>query len=173
MKEKKCLIAFFSRTGGNYVSGQIVNLPVGNTQVAAKIMQEITGGDLFEIQTVNAYPEDYTQATVVAKKELLENARPELTSLVSNIAAYDMIFLGYPNWWDTFPKPVFTFLEQHDLGGKTIAPFCTHEGSGLGRSERDIAKLCPNAKLVKGLAILGTHVKTARTAIETWLKDIA
>jgi flavodoxin len=172
MKNKKCLIAYFSRKGNNYVSGKIVNLAVGNTEVAARMIQDLTGGDLFRIEAVQAYPEDYTEATEVAKKEPHANARPELIRLAPTITAYDIIFLGYPNWWNTFPMPVFTFLEKHDLAGRTIAPFCTHEGSGLGRSEKDIAQLCPDATLVKGLAIHGTHVKAARTDIENWLKTI-
>jgi len=172
MRTKNCLIAYFSRKGNNYVSGKIVNLPVGNTEIAAKMIQELTGGEMFHIEAAKAYPEGYTEATEVARKELHENARPELTALVKEIAPYDVVFLGYPNWWNTLPMPVFTFLERHDLVGKTIAPFCTHEGSGLGRSENDIAKLCPGTKLVNGLAIHGTHVKAARTDIENWLKTV-
>jgi flavodoxin len=172
MTNKKCLIAYFSRKGNNYVSGKIVNLPVGNTEVAAKMLREMTGAGLFRIEAVKAYPDDYTETTEVAKNELRDDARPELAGSVKDIASYDVVFLGYPNWWGTIPMPVFTFLEGHDLAGKTIAPFCTHEGSGLGRSERDIAKLCPGVTLAEGLAIHGTHVKAAKTDIENWLNRI-
>ena len=127
-----------------------MNLSVGNTEVAAKMIWEITGGDLFRIETVNAYPEDYTETTEVAKQELRANARPELTGHLEIIASYDVIFLGYPNWWGTMPMPVFTFLEEHDFSRKTIVPFCIHEGSGLGHSEKDVAKLCPKVTLLKG-----------------------
>jgi len=75
------------------------------------------------------------------------NARPELTNTVENMESYDVIYLGYPNWWGTMPMAVFTFLESYDFSGKTIIPFCTHEGSGIGNSERDIKKLCPKAKV--------------------------
>ena len=170
--KQKCLIAYFSREGDNYVSGKIVSLPVGNTELAAKMIQEMTGADLFRIEAVNAYPEDYTEATEVAKKELHDNARPKLTGRLEDVGSCDVIFLGYPNWWGTMPMPVFTFLEGHDLSGKTIAPFCTHEGSGLGRSERDIAKLCPGAMLAKGLAIHGARVSTAKEDVESWLNRI-
>lgn len=173
MTGKKCLIVYFSRKGDNYVSGKIVNLPVGNTEVAARMIREVTGGDLFEIEPVNPYPGDYVQATEVAKVELEEHARPAIARLVPDIAAYDVVFLGYPNWWNTFPMPVATFLERHQLAGNTIAPFCTHEGSGLGRSERDLAKLCPAARIVKGLAIQGSNVRAARKDIEKWLKATA
>ncbi|MEN6463506.1 MAG: flavodoxin [Syntrophomonas sp.] len=171
--EAKCLIAYFSRKGNNYVGGQIVDLPVGNTEVAANMIQEITGGDLFHIKAVNAYPEDYTETTEVAKHELRADVRPELTGHVENIESYDVIFLGYPNWWGTMPMPVFTFLEEYDFSGKKMVPFCTHEGSGLGHSEKDIAKLCPQATLLKGLAIHGARVKDAKKNIANWLDKVS
>ena len=169
LKEEKCLIAYFSREGNNYVSGKIVNLPVGNTKVVADMIRGIIGGDLFRIDTVRSYPRDYTATTNVAKKELNDNARPELSSHVENMASYNVIFLGYPSWWGTMPMPVFTFLEEYDFSGKTIVPFCTHEGSGLGRSENDIAKLCPKATLLKGLAIQGSRVSAAKNDVADWL----
>ena len=172
MKNAKCLIAYYSRKGYNYVSGSIVNLPVGNTEVAAKMIREITGGDLFHIEAVKAYPEDYTETTKVAQKELDENARPELRGHVEAMASYNVIFLGYPNWWGTMPMPVFTFLEVYDFSGKIIIPFCTHEGSGMGRSERDITMLCPGATVAKGLAIHGSRVKNAKKDIEGWLNKV-
>jgi flavodoxin len=168
-RKPKCLIAYFSRKGDNYVSGKIVNLPVGNTEVAGKAIQELTGGDLFRIEPIKPYPADYTRTTEVAERELRENARPEIVGQVANLEPYDVIFLGYPNWWGTLPMAVFTFLERHDFSGKTIAPFCTHEGSGLGRSEGDIARLCPAATIAEGLAIHGTRAHAAKTDIENWL----
>ena len=167
----KCLIAYFSRPGNNYVNGNIVNLPVGNTEVIAKMIQEMTGGDLFHIEAVNAYPEDYTETTDVAQEELRTNARPKLTRHLETMASYDVIFLGYPNWWGTMPMPVFTFLEEYDFSGKTIAPFCTHEGSGLGRSVSDIRKMCPKSTVLEGLAIRGGDVKNARGEVAGWLRD--
>lgn len=171
--EKKCLIAYYSRKGNNYVSGKIVNLPLGNTKVVGDMIREITGGDVFQMDTVRPYPKDYTATTNVAQKELNENARPELISHVENMESYDVIFLGYPNWWGTMPMPVFTFLDEYNFSGKTIVPFCTHEGSGMGRSESDIAKLCPEATLLKGLAIHGSRVSAAKKDIEGWLDKLA
>ena len=166
----KCLIAYYSRKGNNYVSGSIVNLPVGNTEVAAKIIQKLRGGETFRIDTVKAYPSDYTKTTEVAQQELHQNARPELTDHVGDMGAYDIVFLGYPNWWGTMPMAVFTFLEEYDFTGKTIVPFCTNEGSGMGHSESDIKKLCPKAKVLKGLAIRGGCVQSAEGDIAAWLK---
>jgi len=169
---KRCLIAYYSRKGNNYAGGNIVDLPVGNTEVIAKKIKDLTGGDLFEINTVKSYPADYTETTKVAKDELRKNARPELTFKVKNIDDYDVIYLGYPNWWGTFPMAVFTFLEEYNLSGKTIIPFCTHEGSGIGRSESDIKKLCPDAKVLPGIAIWGGTVAGADNFVENWLKKL-
>lgn len=149
-----------------------MNLPIGNTEVVAKIIHEMTEGDLFCIDPVNSYPEDYTETTEVAKTELRENTRPELSSHLENMDSYDIIFLGYPNWWGTMPMAVFTFLEEYDFSEKTIVPFCTHEGSGLGRSEKDIAKVCPKARLLKGLAIHGARASDAEKDVTDWLSNI-
>lgn len=165
---KKTLIAFYSRKGQNYVSGKIMNLSVGNTAVIAKMIHEFTDSDIFEIDTIKSYPIDYTETTRVAKVELKENARPELTEVVENMKQYDIIYLGYPNWWGTFPMAVFTFLESYDFSGKTIIPFCTHEGSGMG-GESDIRDLCPNARIEKGIAIKGSTVLSADNMIKNWL----
>ena len=173
LNEEKCLIAYYSRAGNNYVSGKIVNLPVGNTKIVADMIREITEGDVFQIDTVKSYPKDYSATTNMAKKELNENARPELSSHVENMESYNVIFLGYPNWWGTMPMPVFTFLDEYDFSGKTIVPFCTHEGSGMGRSENDISKLCPEATLLKGLAIHGSRVSSAKKDVEGWLNKLA
>lgn len=170
VKEEKCLIAYYSRAGNNYVNGSIVNLPVGNTEVAANMIQKLTGGDLFKINTVKTYPTDYTKTTEVAQQELRQNARPELTGRIDNMADYEIIVLGYPNWWGTMPMAVYTFLEAYDFSGKTIIPFCTHEGSGMGHSESDIKKLCAKATVLKGLAIKGGNVQRAESEIAAWLR---
>jgi flavodoxin len=169
MTNSKALIAYYSRRGQNYLGGNIINLPVGNTEVVAKKIQAITGADLFEIDTVKAYPVDYTETTQIAMNEKKANARPELTAVVDKMDVYDVIYLGYPNWWNTFPMAVSTFLEAYDFTGKTIIPFCTHEGSGIGNSERDIKKLCPNAKMFPGLAIQGSSVKNADNMLKSWI----
>ena len=167
---RRCLIAYFSRPGKNYVNGSIVNLPVGNTEVVAMTISDMTGGDLFRIEPVKAYPEDYTETTEVAKEELNARARPKLARRVGSMDSYDRIILGYPNWWGTMP--VFTFLEENDPAGKTIAPFCTHEGSGLGHSITDLRKPCPRSTVLEGLAIRGGDVSNTDSAVTGWLREI-
>lgn len=168
---KKCLIAYYSRKGQNYASGKIVNLTLGNTEVIAQKIMGFTGGDLFEIKTVKSYPVDYTETTHVAQEELHKNARPEIADSVGDMDAYDIIYLGYPNWWSTMPMAVYTFLDSYNFSGKTIIPFCTHEGSGIGSSERDIKKLCPDAIVLPGIAIRGGSVAGADNLVENWLKN--
>jgi len=168
--ETKSLIAYYSRAGENYVGGNIVNLPVGNTEVAANMIRKLAGGDMFRIDTVRGYPGDYYQTTEVAKQELRLNARPELSGHVDNMSDYKVLYLGYPNWWGTMPMAVYSFLEEHDFSGKVILPFCTHEGSGMGHSENDIRNLCPTATVLKGLSIIGGSVQRAENDIGAWLR---
>ena len=172
MNKTKKLIAYYSRAGNNYVGDKIMNLPVGNTEVAAKMIQKLTGSDIFRIDTIKNYPADYNETTKVAKQEQRQNARPELTGHVDNMADCNVIYLGYPNWWGTMPMAVFTFLEEYAFSGKTIIPFCTHEGSGMGRSESDIKKLCSDASVLKGLPIRGENVQKAESDIVDWLRNL-
>lgn len=168
--KNKILIAYFSRKGNNYVGGSIVNLSVGNTEVVAEMIRDLTGGQLFKLTPANPYSDDYHTCTEEAQKELRANVRPELAEYPDNLDNFDTIILGYPNWWGTMPMPAWTFLEKYDFSGKVIFPFCTHEGSGMGKSEADIKKLCPGADVKKGLAILGGSVKKAEKDIAVWLK---
>ena len=161
----------------NYVSGKIVDLPVGNTERAAQMLRLFTGGDLFHIRTASVYPNDYQEVVKIARKEKADNARPALEKDLPSIDDYDVIFLGYPNWCGTMPMALWTFLENHDFSGKTIYPFCTHEGSGLGRGVNDIRSLCPNATILEGLALRGggvDHVRSesARREVALWLEKI-
>ncbi len=165
----KTLIAYFSHTGENYFGGSIRNISKGNTAVAAEFAQKATGGDLFEIKTVKVYPVNYKGCCDVAAAEGSADERPELKGTLPDISAYDTIILGYPCWWGTMPQAVFTFLESADFAGKKILPFCTHEGSGMGHSERDIKKLCPKATVARGLAISGSSCNRSESAITNWI----
>lgn len=160
-KNMKSIVIYFSRSGNNYVNGSIVNLPMGNTKVLAQKIQSETGCDVFEIVPQNAYPADYMKCTEVAQQEINRNAYPAYVGEV-DLSAYTTIYLGYPIWWGTFPRCVNTFIKNHDgLKGKTVLPFSTHEGSGLGTSVSDLKKLCPQATVKKSIAVKGSTVKTA------------
>ena len=164
------IILYFSRNRNNYVNGSIQDLSVGNTEVAAKIIQSITGAELFKIEPVIPYSADYSECIEQAKNDLRREARPELKAYPNDLNGYDTIYLGYPNYWGTMPVAVFSILEKYDLSGKTILPFCTHEGSGMGRSEADLKRLCPGAVIQNGLAIRGAAVSGARREIEDWIR---
>ena len=166
----KKLVVYFSHKGENYSKGRIVNLEKGNTEIAAEIISTITGADIFEIEADKKYPIKYDDCIEIAKKELRENSRPKLKDDI-DIKEYDTIFVGYPNWWGTMPMPVWTFLEEKDFTNKKVLPFCTHEGSGLGKSESDIKKLIGGAEVLKGLAINGSEVNNSEKQIKKWLED--
>ncbi len=155
---RKILVAYFSRTG--------------NTRETAVQVHEIAGGDIFEIQAVKTYPDDYEEVKKVAMDELKSGHRPALKTKIETIGSYDVVFIGYPVWWGTFPAPVRTFLSEYDFSGKTIVPFCTHGGSGLGRSVADVSKLCPKSTLLEGLAIWGRDAKGSRNKVSEWLRRI-
>ncbi|WP_411336056.1 flavodoxin [Ruminococcus gauvreauii] len=163
------LIAFFSREDENYVNGEIRNLRVGNTEVAAGIIQKLTGADLFKIEPKLAYAKSYNECISQAQADQRRDARPELVAYPERMEPYDVVYLGFPNYWGTMPMAVFTFLEGYDFTGKTIRPFCTHEGSGMGSSVKDIKKLCPAAKVETGLAIRGGNVQHSEKDIRDWL----
>ena len=163
------LIAFFSRRDENYVNGIISSLDIGNTEVVAGIIKELTGGELFQIEQVQAYSKDYNECIAQAQADQKRDARPELKTYPESLDSYDVIYLGFPNYWGTMPMAVFTFLEHFDFNGKTIRPFCTHEGSGMGGSENDIKKLCPGAEVALGLAIRGGRVQWSNKDIQKWI----
>ncbi|MDO4272125.1 MAG: flavodoxin [Eubacteriales bacterium] len=154
----KVLVAYFSKTG--------------NTETIANMIAGQTGGELFKVETVTPYPEDYDETVDIAREEQDNDARPELSTHVEDMSQYDVIYLGYPNWWGTMPQAMFTFLEEYDFSGKTIIPFCTHGGSALGRSEGDIASLVPDALLLDGLAVSGSSVDGAQADVEEWLNGL-
>ena len=157
--DKKALIVYYS-------------LRNGNTRVIAEQIQKQVGGDIFRIETVNAYPAQYNDVTTQAKEELQSGYRPPLKTKVTNFEQYDIICLGSPNWWNTIATPVMTFLESYNFEGKTIVPFITHEGSRLGASVNDIKKMAPKATVLRGLPIRGGSVNNAAPDVERWLKEL-
>ena len=157
----------------NYVSGKIVDLPVGNTERAAQMLRLFTGGDLFHIRTASVYPNDYQEVVKIARKEKADNARPALEKDLPSIDDYDVIFLGYPNWCGTMPTAVSTFLTETPFRNVTIHPLCTSGGSGMANSEADIQKLCPVAVLRPGLLVAAKATRAPETeaAIRKWVAE--
>lgn len=172
MKEKKVLVAFFSRADENYNVGYIEK---GNTQIVAEKICEQTNGTLFHIETENPYPADYMECINLAKQEKYDEARPAVQGDV-RVEDYDVIFLGYPNWWGDVPMAVYTFIEKHDWRGRVVVPFCTHEGSGLGSTVSKLQKACSGATFARGFAVQGATVHNtpgaARQSVDAWLKTL-
>ena len=167
----KVLVAYFSHEGMNYLGGKIVELKKGNTRKVAEKIAARTGGDLFRIEAVEQYPYEYRECVERAKREAAADARPQLAR-EADVSGYDRIFLGYPDWCGTMPKPVWTFLSGGDFSGKHIYPFCTHEGSGAGRSVKDIEMLCNGAEISEVLAVRGGTADSSDGAIDRWLEDV-
>jgi flavodoxin len=155
---RKMLVAYFSWGG--------------NTRTIAKMIFQTVGGAIFEIKTVNMYPKEYRLVTDIATQEQKANARPALMASVNDMDSYDTVFLGYPNWWESIPMAIFTFLESYDFTGKTIIPFCTHEGSALSQTVATIKRLCPGATVRDGLAIRGGKVNRAQIDVQNWLRSL-
>ena len=163
------LVAFYSRAHENYFGGSMRYIEVGNTEKIADMIAEITGADLFKIEQKVPYAADYNTCIEEAKKDLQTKARPELVSMPENLDRYDEIYLGYPNYWGTMPMAVYSFLESYNFTGKKIHPFCTHEGSGLSSTERDIKKAAQGADVSKGLSIYGSSVDDAKSIVKGWV----
>ena len=154
----KILIAYFSHTG--------------NTENMANLIHASIGGDLFEIVTVDPYPEDYDACVAQARQEKADGYRPALSSEVTDMDSYDFVFFGYPCWFSTMPMACFTFLETYDLSGKTVIPFSSYGGTGWGESLDDIKSLCPNSTILEGLAVKRDGGANLSDKIEKWLKEI-
>lgn len=157
-KSNKILVAYYSYSG--------------NTRTVAQQIQSKTTGDIFELQTVQTYPTDYNTLVQQAKQEINDGYQPELKNQPHNLDNYDVIFLGSPCWWGTVAPAVVTFLANHDLAGKTIVPFMTHEGSGFGHTLQDLKKYAPKATLLEGLAIRGSSVNSSAQQVNQWIDKL-
>lgn len=166
---KKTLIAFFSHAGQNYSDGQYKILSEGNTKRLAKKLSTIIDADLFEIETIKTYPENYKDCCDEALKEQRTNQLPELKNYLPTINEYENIVVMYPCWWGTMPKAVVTFLKHYDFSNKNIYPICTHEGSGMGSSERDLRNLLTTANIKGGLAVRGSNVDNSDSVLRNFV----
>lgn len=144
----------------------------GNTRMVAERIHELAGGDLVEIRPADPYPEDYDAVVERAKREIRAGIRPAIAATAGNPRSCDLVLVGSPNWMNTVAPPVATFLSGHDLAGKGIAPFMTHEGTALGHAPADIARLCPASKVLEGLAIRGGNAGAAEGDIVAWLRQL-
>lgn len=145
----------------------------GNTAIMAQFIQQQVGGDLFSIRVTELYSSDYDECLDRAADEKAENTRPELAETVDNIADYDIVFLGFPNWWYTCPMAIFSFVEQHDLSGKTVIPFVAHGTGGLSSTIRDLTAALPeDAAVLEPVGIYRDDMPQAQDTISAWLDGL-
>ena len=168
-KNAKVLIVFFSHAGENYAVG---NIKVGNTKLVADEIQKVTGGDEFEIVAERNYDMPYASLTKLAKEEQERNEKPAFKGEVKDIDKYSTVFIGGPVWWGTYPQVMFSFFDKYDLNGKTIIPFTTHEGSGLGSVVEDLKKLYPNATFKEAFSIYGHETRNDLSKVSKWMKSL-
>ena len=182
-KDGRVLIAYFSvpedvdTSGVDAVSGASIVVKDGevhgNTEYVAKIVQETIGGDLFRIETIEDYPLDHDPLVDQAADEQDAELRPELKSHIEDMGQYDTVILGFPNWWADLPMPVYTFLEEYDLGEKTIIPFVTHGGSGFSGTEDTIAGLQPDAAVSDNtLSLSRGDVADSEEEVRQWAESL-
>ena len=153
---KKALIIFYSWSG--------------NTKGIATQIHQKVGGDLVELELVKPYSSNYNTCLDEAKRDMEQGARPELKTKIADMGQYDVIYLGYPNWWATIPMPIATLLETYDFSGKTIVPFCSHGGGRLGQSVTDIAKLTPKSSIKEALSVHYGGGSSLSRDIDAWLR---
>lgn len=168
-KKGKVLIVFFSHAGENYGVG---NIKVGNTKLVADEIQKVTGGDEFEIVADKNYDMPYDALTKLAKEESEKGEKPSFKGEIKNINDYDTVFIGGPIWWGTYPRVMFTFFDKYDLNGKTIIPFTTHEGSGLGSVVEDLKTIYPKATFKEAFSIYGHETRKDLSKVDKWLKSL-
>ncbi|MCR5506949.1 MAG: NAD(P)H-dependent oxidoreductase [bacterium] len=171
-KMNKKLVVYFSKSGNQYSVG---NVKKGNTAKVAEIIANQTGADVFEVKVKNDnYPTEYEPLTKRAKKEQEQKLRPEIVGKVENFSDYDTVFIGSPVWWGDMPMALYTFIESYDWDGKTVAPFVTHEGSGLSSIPLNIKNIT-NANVLSGLAIYGHEAQNepekTKAKVDNWLKQ--
>lgn len=144
----------------------------GNTGLAAHWISDAAGGDLFSIQTEEKYPGDYDDTVDQGQEEQSENARPKLSSHVDHMDQYDVVFLGYPNWWGDMPMAVYSFLDEYDLSGKTVIPFVTSGGSGFSDTVSAIKEEEPDADVQEGLELSDSETADSEDEVKSWVESL-
>jgi len=165
------LLAYFSRAGWNYHNGGRKYLQTGNTEVLTGIIRDLIGCDVYRIEAVEAYSDDYDDTVARNVREQNADARPAIANPLTSIAQYDTVLLASGIWNVRAPMIMSTFVDSYDFTGKTVHPVTTHAMSGLGTTERDYAASCRNATIAGGLAVRGEDVAESRPAVQTWLRE--
>lgn len=181
--DSNILIAYFTWADNTHVENpESVDLDAttsasvlapGNAAKMASWIQEEVGGDLFSIQVEEPYSSDYDECLDRAADEKAENARPALSVHVENMEQYDVVFLGFPNWWYTLPMPIHSFIEEYDFEGKTVIPFCTHGTGGLASTIIDLEDALPQSvELLEPIGVYRPDVDDSQPEIQEWINSL-
>lgn len=168
LKDKKSIIIYFSRADENYFGGAMKYVEKGNTEVIAEYIKDITGGDMFKVEPLEEYSEDYMTCIEEAKVRTKTHNAP-IKEIVPDLSSYEVIYIGSPVYWGGMPEEMFTALKGLNYSGKIIRPFVTHEGSGLSSIPSQLESICIGAIVESGIAITGSTVNSARNKIENWI----
>ena len=167
----KTLIVYYSKSGENWFDGKKQYLEKGNNEILAQYVKELTNGDLFRLEMVHPYSNNYDTCCDQTLIDQKNNARPPLLHLPRSIEEYSIIYLIYPIYWSNAPMPVFTFLNSYDFSNKIIYPLCSHEGSSFGSSLSFIRKEVPSATVIDPLPIPGSLVYHAYNRVKNWIEN--
>ena len=159
----KSLIIYFSRADENYAVGYIDK---GNTEIVAEYVRELTGADMFKVEPAVPYAKDYNTCIKEAKQRI---GNAPIKERLTDISAYDTIFVMSPIYWGTYAPEVETALTGLNFSGKTIRVISTHEGSGLASMVTDVKRMCKGADVKPGLAIVGSQAKNSKQKVAEWL----
>lgn len=144
----------------------------GNTETLANMIHEKVGGELYEITTVTPYTDDYDDLLDQAQQEQRDDTRPEIANHIDNFEKYEVVFVGYPNWWSDTPMAILSFLEQYNFTGKTVVPFCTHGSGGFGSSIKSITDSASKANILDGFEVSGSSVESANDDVIKWIDGL-
>lgn len=164
-KNKKSIVIYFSRADENYAVGFINK---GNTEVLAEYISEITNADIFKVEPANPYSKNYDTCIKEAEERQASHNAP-IVGEIPDLSGYEVIYIGAPVYWGDMPEELVTALKDVDFSRKTIRPFTTHEGSGLGNIPNQIKRVCSGANVTEGLAIRGSSVNSAKNRVEDWI----
>lgn len=165
----KSIIVYFSRSGENIVDHKIVDLPVGNTEIIARKIQALTGADLFQLKPIRPYPHSYQECLKIAEKEYQTNECLDYVHTYEDLSSYDVVFLGFPIWYRSYPRIINKFIKDYDLADKTVMPFCTNDEGNFGIAELELRSLCHDTILRPGFYVQGKDIHLCSDRLQRWI----
>lgn len=165
----KSLVVYFSRTGENSIHGEIEHIEKGFTEIVAEKIAKYESADLYKLIPEVPYPTNYEECNKRAREESQRNSQVPFKTLLENLDAYDVIYIGFPNWYRSYPRIVATFLNTYNFAGKTIRPFCTNEEGAFGIGELELRSSVKGAMVKSGFACRGHDAENCDEALKKWL----